>query len=154
MRQLTKFAMALALLGAVAVAGCGQSACGAHPSGLACEQEQSKHKTEEEANRSKEEQNTPQAKTERKEKEERESEPSEKYSGKEVTKWFTEEESPRASEKASCPEGSYEEYSHLVCTLSEPGSETKYFAVTVEHGKKVNYEEKPEDKPATSEASG
>jgi len=148
MRQLTTLAMVLGLL--VVMTGCGQSACAAHPNGLACEQEQSKHKTEEEANRRNEEENTPQARKEGKEKEERESEPSEKYTGKEVAKWFTEEESPRASEKVSCPEGTYEEYSHLVCTLSEPGSETRDFEVTVEPGKKVKYDEKP----ATSEAGG
>ncbi len=152
MRRLTALPMVLGLLGVMA--GCGQSACQAHPGGLACEQEQGKHTSEEVANRRHEEENTPQAKGERKEKEERASEPSEKYSGKEVTKWFSEEEEPRASEKASCPEGTYEEYSHLVCTLSEPGSETRYFEVSVEPGKKVHYEEKPEDKPATSEGSG
>jgi hypothetical protein len=146
MKKLTTLCVALLLAG---VAGCGQEACNAHPNGLACEQEQGKRTAEEVANRRHEEENTPQAKEERKEKEEREREPRDQYNAREVAQWFTEEELPRASEKVSCPEGTYEEYSHLVCTLSEPGSETRDFDVTVESGKKVKYEEKP-----LSEASG
>jgi hypothetical protein len=145
MRRLTKFAMAFAMLGAVAVAGCGQSACGAHPSGLACEQEQSKHKTEEEANRRKEEQNTPQAKEERKSQEEREREPSKKYSGAQVAHMFSEEFQPAGTSpsETSCPEGTYEDSSHLICTVG-----LKQFEVTVEsdgiHSKELEESSAPE----------
>ncbi len=107
-KKLVPVCLALVPLGGVA--GCGQSACNAHPNGLACEQEQGKHAAEEVANRRHEEENTPQAKEERREREAREREPSEKYNGREVAQWFTEEELPRASEKVSCPEGTYEEY--------------------------------------------
>jgi hypothetical protein len=124
MKKITTICVALLL---AVVAGCGQGACNAHPNGLACEQEQGKRTAEEVANRRHEEESTPQAKEERKEREERESEPREKYNGREVAQWFTEEELPRASERVSCPEGTYEEYSHLVCTLSEPVSENQGF---------------------------
>jgi outer membrane murein-binding lipoprotein Lpp len=52
MRRLTTLAMVLAPL--VLMAGCGQSACEAHPNGLACEEQQRNHNAAEVENRVKE----------------------------------------------------------------------------------------------------
>jgi hypothetical protein len=153
MRLLTALGMVLAMLGVIT--GCGQSACAAHPNGLACEQEQSKHKTEEEANRSKEEQNTPEAKQERSEREKQKQEKelhestrefkcekfhvecTSEFSGGQVAEKVTAQVQPSGklggNEKFSCPEGKYAEDSHLVCTLSgSNGSEE--FEVTLASG--------------------
>lgn len=148
MRRLTTLAMVLALL--AGLAGCGQSACDAHPNGLACEQEQNKHKTQEETNRTKEEENTPQAKEERSQHKERENQEFIKkveqshaeFSGEQVAGKVTAQVEPSGrlggNEKFSCPEGKYHQGSQLVCTLSG-SSGSQEFEVTLESGTvKVN----------------
>ncbi len=162
MRPLLTVAMVLALL--AGLAGCGQSACDAHPNGLACEQEQSKHKTQEEANRTKEEENTPQAKEERSQHKERENQEFMKkmeqshavLSGEQVAEKVTAKVEPSGrlggNEKFSCPEGKYTEFEgyHLVCTLTRSNG-SQEFEVTSESGTvKVNVKGEGE----ASEAGG
>jgi hypothetical protein len=161
MSKLIALLAALALLGLVA--GCGQSACNAHPNGLACEEQRTKHSEAESANRTKEEQNTPQAKEERKEREKRQEEKelhesnhefmcekfhstcTSEFSGEQVAEKVTAQVEPSGrlggNEKFSCPEGKYAEGSHLVCTLTGSNG-SQEFEVTLESGTiKVNVKE-------------
>jgi hypothetical protein len=159
MRRLTILAMVLAVLGAVA--GCGQSACQAHPGGLGCEEEQKKHREAEAANRTKEEQNTPQAKEERSRKEQEEAHETahewwckkwgylgkpdpegqacstSELSGEQVAEKVTAKAEPSGrlggNEKFSCPEGKYAGGSHLVCTLTGSNG-SQEFEVTLGSG--------------------